>query len=311
MIPGAIRTTESLLGHLHRILPLEVHRVDSVVGANALNVLADVVAFANPDGDFDIMMSLGIPFTDIGRETTPGGLTTRLETACLLLDDGNRTIWSEWHDEGFTIGTPRGDIQTLYLVDGFRIRSRAGTSRIYCSVFDPETQKSAGILFEPRLEDISGPGPFISPIALADTIGTVQADDEDPLGDTFTRGEYRLLPYPGRNLLYGEDIWFYFEVSGLTRSEFGDYAWEESYYLIPDRPDRGIVRIPGLPRSSIEARSQRQIMIDLSMLEHTFTGPLYIVILIRDTVSGREAVGATRFTIHQTPPPPDRPGLSP
>ncbi len=306
MIPDAVRTDESLLGHLHRILPLEVRRVDSIVGANALNVLADVVAFTDPDGEFDIMVSLGIPFTDVGREQVAGGFTTRLETACLLLDEEKRTVWSEWHDEGFSINNPRGDLQTLYLVDGFRVRTVPDTSMIYCSVFDPETQKSAALLFQPRIETVSGPGPFISPIALADTVSSGTPVEDDPLQGTFTRGEYRLLPYPGRNLLYGEDIWLYFEITGLTRSEYLDYAWEESYYLIPDLPDQGIVRIPGLTQSSIQPRAQRQIMIDLSMLEHHFTGPLYIAILIRDTVSGREAVGATRFTIHQTPPPPQQ-----
>ena len=138
------------------------------------------------------------------------------------------------------------------------------------------------------------PGIHISQIALA---GTVNATEEQ---GSFIRGNHRIIPYPGRNLLYGENIWLYYEITGLDRSDLGDYAWEESYFIIPDQPGQGIVRIiPGLIQSGLRPDVERSFMVDLSVMESEYEGPFFIIIFITDVISGQSDLSVAQFNIYR------------
>jgi hypothetical protein len=290
VVPEASSVADSLLWQLHKLLPPLPRRMNYQNAAVALNIEADVVSFPNQDGSVELMVSLGIPYREANLQASLEGLQTRLETYCLLLEMPSQPLWDEWHDRGFTAQRPSGVTDDLYLVDAFTHAVDPGEYILYCSALEPQTGRSAGMIFILDLRTVEGGGPVLSPIALARQVEE-QAEDE-----AFKRGDYRILPYPGRNLLYGEDIWIYFEINGLERSEFGDHAWEESYYFIPDQANTGIVRIsPERLNSSLQSHVDRYIMIDLTQMESEYTGPLYILVVVVDAVSGRSGLTAARF----------------
>lgn len=294
VITEASQTSDVLLAQLHRLLPLKTQNIGLMNPDESMYITMDVVAFPDSSNTIDIFASLGIPFDEIERYSSGTGFRTDLETCCLLFDSEQHIIWDEKHDGGFTIANPVTSITNLFLVDAFRCRTAPGSYSLYCSVLDPETEKSRGILVSLDLQAVESSDLFLSPLALAGKVGSEEAESG------FTRRGYHILPYPGRDLLYGEDIWLYFEVNQLARSEYGDHAWEESYFLIPDRAGMGIVRLsPGMIHSSLQPHADRYIMIDLSEMEGDYVGPLFIVILITDAVSGNNALTAARFSIYR------------
>jgi len=291
-IPEASTATAALLGHLHRLLPPRAISAGLLIPAIALDISADVVVFPDSTESLDMMASIGIPFDELYMSRSGPGLRTLLETCCFLLRRPQYIVWSERHDGGFIFEIPSGSTKHLHLVDTFRCRVEPEDYILYCSALDPITGKSGGIVLFLDLQTEETAGPILSPIALADKV------DSEVTEEAFVRGGYRIVPYPGRNLLYGEDIWLYFEIRGLEKSDYGDYAWEESYYFIPDHINAGIVRIlPGMIHNSIRPSAERSFMIDLATMESEYQGPIIIVILITDVVSGRNALTAARFTI--------------
>jgi hypothetical protein len=139
----------------------------------------------------------------------------------------------------------------------------------------------------------------VSPIMLAKDVR------ETNQRGRFVRRGAQLFPYPGRSLLYGEELWLYYEISGLQESPYGDRTWEESYFIIPDAPEQGIVRMdPGVPNSTIREEVSRSVALDLSSLEEDYEGSLFVVVLITDGESEERAVSAARFSL-SSPAPPD------
>lgn len=294
IIPKASRSTQSLLGQLHKLLPVESRIVGPPYQYISFNITADVIAFQDSSGSFDILASLGVPYDEIGLSGPGHYLKTNLETTCLLLRATLQPLWNERHGEGFFVERSIGTQKYLFLVDTFRHVFDPGNYLLYCSALDPDTEKSGGVILPLDIRSEETHGLHISQIALA---GTVSATEER---GSFIRGNHRIIPYPGRNLLYGEDIWLYYEITGLDRSDLGDYAWEESYFIIPDQPGQGIVRIiPGLIQSRLQSDVERSFMIDLSVMESVYEGPFFIIILITDVVSGQIDISVTQFNIYR------------
>ncbi|MFC1529123.1 hypothetical protein ACFL6R_00220 [Gemmatimonadota bacterium] len=292
MIPEVTSVSDSLIVQLNRLIPPSSRRVHYGLARLALDITADVITFPNRDGSIDIFASIGIPYNDVISRTTPTGIRTRAETSCVLFDGEGELVASIWHDEGFTIDSPEGGTENLFLVDSFNFTTDPGEYILYCSVRDPIAERATGRIFLLDLNVSETPGPVISPIALAANI---------EIGDTehvFTRGEFQILPYPGRSLLFTEQIWIYAELSNLQRSEYGSYSWKETYYIIPAREDMGIISFsPGTEQTILRSYSERYIDVGLSTLEGEYGGPIYIVMMITDLVSGQSALAAAFFRI--------------
>ncbi|MFC1529147.1 hypothetical protein ACFL6R_00340 [Gemmatimonadota bacterium] len=285
-------TSSSILEHLHNLAPPMALAVGMVRADHALAISADAVVFADSSGVLDIMASIGIPYHQIGLLEVNDTPQTRLETSCQLLWDAAYPEWSEWHEGGFTVERPGESAENLFLVDTFRHQVESGNYFLYCSAFDPETERSGGVIIpiDMRYEDSAGPR--ISPIAIAGEIRSIEQSN------AFIRGDNTIIPYPGRNLLYGEDLWLYYEMDNMQRSRYGDYAWTEDYFIIPDKPDEGIVQIPsGIIHNSITPDIARIFSIDLTEMEQTYEGPIIVVILITDNVTGNTALSAARFNV--------------
>jgi len=292
LIPEAASVSDSLIVQLNRLIPPPSHGVQYSSSNLWLDITADVISFPNRDGSIEIFASLGIPFTGISLYTSPSGFRTSMETSCVLYDGDGELIESIWHNEGFNTNKPDGDTKNLYLVDSFNFNIVPGEYLLYCSVRDPMAGQAAGQLFLLDLHISNTRGPVISPIALA---AAVESGDSER---AFSRGEYQLVPYPGRSLLFTEKIMLYTEISQLQRSNYGSYSWQETYYIIPAQEDMGIISFsPGYENTLLRSHAERYIEVDLSTLEGNYSGPIYIVVMITDAISGRSALAAAYFNI--------------
>ena len=252
------------------------------------------MVFTDSTEVLDIMASIGIPYNQIGLLDFNNSLQTRLETSYQLLWDVAYPQWSEQHDGGFTLERPSGSSEDLFLVDTFRYQVESGNYFLYCSALDPDTERSGGVVIPIDMRYEESDGPRISPIAIAGEIRSLEQTN------AFVRGDNTIIPYPGRNLLFGEDVWLYYEIDDLEYSGYGDYAWEEDYFVIPDSPNEGIVHITsGIIHNSITPNISRTFIIDLSEMENTYAGPIIMVILITDNVSGNTAISAARFNVEK------------
>jgi len=292
MIPEANTVSDSLIVQLNRLVPPSSRRIHYGLAEVAIDITADVITFPNQDGSIEIFASMGIPYRELFVQSSLSGMSTRAETSCLLFNSDGDLVISTWHDEGFTIDRPQGSTESLYLVDSFNFTTDPGEYILYCSVRDPISEKATGRLFLLDLQLTETSGPVVSPIALAATI--------DP-GETegiFQRGEYQMLPYPGRSLLFSEEIWLYSEITNLERSEYGGHSWKETYFIIPARENMGIISFsPGAEHTTIRSYAERYIQVDLSSLEGEYGGAIYIVVMVTDTISGKSSLSAAFFRI--------------
>ncbi len=292
MIPETTTVSDSLIVQLNRLIQPSSRRLLYGLAEVAIDITADVITFPNQDGSIEIFASMGIPYRELFVQSTLSGMSTRAETSCLLFNSDGDLVISTWHDEGFTIDRPQGNTESLYLVDSFNFITDPGEYILYCSVRDPISEKATGRLFLLDLQLTETSGPVVSPIALAATI--------DP-GETegiFQRGEYQMLPYPGRSLLFSEEIWLYSEITNLERSEYGGHSWKETYFIIPARENMGIISFsPGAEHTTIRSYAERYIQVDLSSLEGEYGGAIYIVVMVTDTISGKSSLSAAFFRI--------------
>ncbi len=287
-------TSSSILEHLHNLAPPMALSVGLGGADYAMAISADAVVFTDSTEVLDIMASIGIPYNQIGLLDFNNSLQTRLETSYQLLWDVAYPQWSEQHDGGFTLERPSGSSEDLFLVDTFRYQVESGNYFLYCSALDPDTERSGGVVIPIDMRYEESDGPRISPIAIAGEIRSLEQTN------AFVRGDNTIIPYPGRNLLFGEDVWLYYEIDDLEYSGYGDYAWEEDYFVIPDSPNEGIVHITsGIIHNSITPNISRTFIIDLSEMENTYAGPIIMVILITDNVSGNTAISAARFNVEK------------
>ncbi|MFC1628239.1 hypothetical protein ACFL3H_03900 [Gemmatimonadota bacterium] len=286
-----------MLEQLHVLSPPHVYQIGLPMDSQQLPITMDAVAFPAGIDSIEIQASIGIPTSAVLVNQTNQGYTTDLRTSLVVFDHALNVVYSEVRSVGYLIeGTP--DIEDRFLLDTFRFITRPGSYIAYLSAEDPTAGTSGGSIQNLDFNWHSSPGLQVSPIMLASDVEYAQGEGK------FYRGEYYILPAPGRYLFAGSTLHIYFEISNLTPSEFGDHVWNESYYVIPDSPDAGIVTI-GEERdyTRIAPLASRSMQIDLSGLEAVYEGPIFVVVLVTDRTSDEQAVGVTRFSIRKRPPP--------
>lgn len=286
-----------ILEQLHVLAPPPVFQIGLPEGSNQLPITMDAVAFPAGVDSIEIQVSIGIPSSAVRIRQTSAGYTTDLRTSLVIFDHDLNVVCSEIRSLGYLIeGTP--EIEDRFLLDTFRFRTRPGSYIAYLSAEDPRAGSSGGTLQNLDFNWHGTPGLQVSPIMLASDVEFAQGEGK------FYRGEYHILPAPGRHLYSGNDLFIYFEISNLTRSEFGDHIWSESYFVIPDSPDAGIVTIAeDRDYSRLTPLASRSMQIDLSELEAVYEGPIFVVVLITDKTSGQQAVGVTQFNVRRRPSP--------
>jgi hypothetical protein len=292
--------SESLLQQLQVLAPPNVFRVSLPENAPHVRLQIDIVAFPTEGDSVEVQASFGIPADDVRFEEDSSGWATSLKANLVLVDRQLRVRRAITRQEGYRIGGS-GPQEGMSFLDVFRFKAEPGSYIAYLSAEDPRTDRQGGILVSVDLTAMSGEQFRVSPILLAADIRPAAGEDK------FNRGDLQILPVPSRQFMPGRDLHVYFELDDLSRSEVGDYSWDESYFIIPDTQGEGIVRIQtGEQHTSLTPLVRRNIAIDLSGLSMAYSGPVFVVVLATDEVSGRQAVGATRFILlpgSEEPPP--------
>jgi len=287
----------TILEQLHVLSPPPVFQIGLPPDSNQLPLTMDAVAFPAGFDSIEVQASIGLPTSAVRIHQTNVGYTTDLITSLVVFDHDLNIVYSEVRSLGYLIeGTP--EIEGRLLLDTFRFRTEPGAFIAYLSAEDPRAGSSGGMIQSLDFNWHGTPGLQVSPIMLASEVEFEKGESK------FHRGEYRILPAPSRYLFAGTDLYIYFEIGNLTPSEFGDHVWSESYYVIPDAPEAGLVII-GEDRNytRLTPQASRSMQIDLSGLEAVYEGPIFLVVLITDETSGEQAVGVTQFNIRRRPPP--------
>jgi hypothetical protein len=280
-----------MLEQIHVLAPPPVYQVGLPRGVNSLPMTMDAVAFPTPGDSMEVQVSFGIPTEAVRIMEVEDGYTMSLRTKLSLLDHDLNQIHSTTRYKGYLIeGSP--EIKDRFFLDTVRFLAPPGSYIVYLSAEDPDTEISGGALFSLDLSPYGSDGLQVSPILLATDIRPASGSGK------FIRGESRILPAPSRYLLYGQDLFFYYEISNLEASRFNDYVWNESYYIIPHSPDEGIITItPDHDYTRLTQTVSRDMQVDLSSLEATYSGQISLVVLVTDLTSQQQAVGVTLFNL--------------
>ncbi len=280
-----------MLEQMHVLAPPPVYQVGMPRGVSSLPMTMDAVAFPAPGDSMEIQVSFGIPTEAVRIMEVEDGFTMNLRTKLSLIDHDLNLIHCTTRYKGYLIeGSP--EIKDRFFLDTVRFMAPPGSYIVYLSAEDPDSEISGGALFSLDLSPYGSNQLQVSPILLATDIQPAQGSGK------FIRGESRILPAPSRYLLYGHDLFFYYEISNLTESPFNDYVWNESYYIIPHSPDEGIVTItPDYDYTRLTSTVSRDMQIDLSSLEATYSGRISLVVLVTDLTSKQQAVGVTLFNL--------------
>jgi len=286
-----------ILEQLHVLSPPPVFQIGLPDGSNQLPLTMDAVAFPAGVDSIEVQVSIGLPTSAVQIHQTSIGYTTDLITTLVVFDHDLNIVYSEERSLGYLIeGTP--ELEDQLLLDTFRFRTIPGSYIAYLSVEDPQAGTSGGTIQSLDFNWHGTPGLQVSPIMLASDVEFEEGEGK------FHRGEYYILPAPSRYFYSGTDLFIYFEISNLTPSEFGDHVWSESYYVIPDAPEAGIVIIvEDRDYGRLTPQASRSMQIDLSGLEAVYEGPIFLVVLITDETSGEQAVGVTQFNVRRRLPP--------
>jgi len=291
---------QSMLEHLHTLAPAPIYQVGLPPDVAVLPLTMDAVAFpAGPDS-IEVQASFGTPAEAVNIATDRRQYTSNLRTSFVLLNARMQVVHADVRRRGYVVeGTP--DRAGQFVLDTFRFTTAPGFYIAYLSVVDPTTGRTGGILQSLDFEWQNSPGVQVSPIMIATDITPAGGEGK------FVRNGLRILPSPSRHLYYGTDLHFYYEIGNLTRSEFGDYAWNESYYVIPSNPAAGIIQV-SLQQdfTRLTPGAIRQMAIDLSRHEGSYTGSLVLVAVVTDLVGNHQGVGVTRFTLHSRTDDPPR-----
>ncbi|MFO7769125.1 MAG: hypothetical protein R6W82_09275 [bacterium] len=285
------------------LAPSGVYRVAIPLGAENLSMTMDAVAFPAEGDSVEFQVSVGLPAGEVTiREGEGGERRTDLRVSVLLTDDRGRPVYGASRQEGYVV-EGEGEMEGRFFLDVFRFGMPARPYVIYVSAQDPSSGLAGGLLqFLDVRSSAAGEGPSeeglrISPITLATDIRPAEGEGK------FIRNGLRILPAPSRSFLYGQDLYFYFEVEGMSESDVGDHVWSETFFIIPDAEGQGIIRLGSeQDRTSIEARASRSLAIDLGALEGTYQGNVFLVVLVEDKVSGERAVAATRLMLRRRSP---------
>lgn len=280
-----------MLEHIHVLAPPPVYQVGMPREVSSLPMTMDAVAFPTPGDSMEIQVSFGIPTEAVQIMKVEDGFTMSLRTKLSLIDHDLNLIHSTTRYKGYMIeGSP--EIKDRFFLDTIRFMVLPGSYIVYLSAEDPDSGISGGALLSLDLSPYESNQLQVSPILLATDIQPAQGSGK------FIRGESRILPAPSRYLLYGQDLFFYYEISNLIETPFKDYLWNESYYIIPHSPDEGIITItPDHDYTRLTSTVSRDLQIDLSSLEATYSGQISLVVLVTDLTSKQQAVGVTLFNL--------------
>ncbi len=299
------RITTAMLNHLHVLAPPAVYSV--AVPREALQdpipITTDIVAFPAAGDSVEIQATFGIPARAVDLRQEQEFMVTDLRTNFLLVDHELQARHAESRQQGYVIRTSEG-VEGRFFLDTYRFFIPVGSYIAYLSAEDPLGGTSGGVLMSLDLTSFAGDQLIVSPILLASDIRPAEEDGR------FVRGDELILPAPSRRFLYGQELFFHYEVSNLTRSDLGDCAYSESLFIIPNDVTEGIITVSsGQDISSLQPNISRSMNIDLSSLGRTYEGAVFLVVLVTDRESGEQAVGATWLSLRRPPeaaPPPAR-----
>jgi hypothetical protein len=285
--------TAELLTELTSLLPPTVYEVGLPGRARGIPIQARAVLFP-ASGGVDIQVSLGILVADVEAIHHEGRIETDLMTNCALIDDGGQVLGEATHRGGSVLEEWEDLNELPHLVDVFSFRTGRGRRTLYISALDPRSDRSGGaVVFLPERGTPTGTGPRLSDVVVAGQLG----DSPNP-PDQYSRGGWRVVPYPGNTLFYEEPLAIYFEIHDLARSDVGDYVWEEMYYIVPEHPGQGILRIPSPDlNNQIRIPVQRGLMLDLNSLRKDYEGPVILLVVVRDRTSGNWGASAVRISL--------------
>jgi GWxTD domain-containing protein len=293
---GETGSTEVMLRQLQELTPPNVFRAGIPRGADPIPLTMDIVGFPAGRDSVEVQVSFGIPAWELAIREEEQGYATDLRTNLVLVDHQLAVKHAITRQAGYRI-SGEGDIAQRVFLDTFRFSTVPGSYVAYLSAEDPRSGRSGGVLASIDLSSLHSEGLRISPIMLATDI------QETTDRGKFVRGDLQILPVPSRQFFYGQDLHFYFEIDNLSRSEFGDCIWDESYYIIPEAAGEGIVRInPDDQHTSLQSSARRNMAIDLSSMAETYEGGVYLVVLVIDMVSNRQVVSATHFALRRPEP---------
>jgi len=288
-----IRVTADLLEAISALIRHRTYSMELPDRGRSFPLFASASVFPSANSPAEVFLTLGVHSTDVGARTEPGVSIGGLKTACVVLDSAFQESDRLIHEGGFVLPSSELNEMNQYLLDTFSFQASTGRNLYYLSALNPSRDTSAGYLIEVRVPEYrSNQGPVLSSLVLASEVS------EDRLSGGIRRSETRIVPYPGRNLFYEEPLWLYFEIQNLQESEFGDRNWEESYFIIPDARDEGVVSIPAVgTRSTIKNRVERSFLLDLRDIGGSYEGPFYLLILVRDTESGHYGITAAHLDV--------------
>jgi len=291
---------QSMLEHLHTLAPAPIYQVGLPPEADVLPMTMDVVAFPAAADSIEVQASFGTPSEAVIISSERREYVTDLRTSFVLLNARMQVVHAEVRRRGYVVeGVP--DRADKFVLDTYRFGAVPGFYIAYLSAEDPGTGRTGGLLQSLDFEWQNTPGVQVSPIMIATDISPARGTGK------FIRHDLRILPSPSRHLFYGTDLHFYYEIGNLTRSEFGDYAWNESYYVIPTDPDAGIIRVTQQQDfTRLTPGAVRQMAIDLTRHEGSYAGALFLVAVVTDLVSEQQGVGVTRFELHSRRSDPPR-----
>ena len=288
---------------LSLLAPPGVYRVGIPLGQESLGMTMDAVPFPAPGDSVEFQISVGLPAGALSiREDESGQLRTDLRVSVVLTDDRGQPVNGATRQEGYVV-EGEGDLKGRFFLDVFRFQMPSRPHVIYVSAQDPASGLAGGVLQyldmgDPAGEEDAAEGIQVSPITLATDIRPAEGEGK------FIRNGLRILPAPSRSFLYGQDLYFYFEVEGMQESDVGDYVWSETFFIIPDAEGQGIIRLGSeQDRTAIEPHAGRSLAIDLGALEASYQGNVFLVVLVEDKVSGARSVATTRLMLRRQPPP--------
>jgi len=280
-----------VLEQLHVLSPPPVFQIGMPEGGRHLPLTMDAVAFPSGEDSIEVQVTFGIPTEAVRIREVELGYTTDLRTSLVVMDHNLHIVYAAVRSIGYLI-EGRPEIEDMLLLDTFQFETIPGAYIAFLSVEDPRQGISGGALQNLDFNWRLSRGLQVSPLMLASELEINEGTGK------FNRGGFHILPAPSRFLRYGYEFYIYFEISNLSRSEFGDYAWEEAYFVVPDSPADGIVKVSiDQELTRLTPHAYRSMGIDLSNLDSTSERALFLIVLITDKVSGEQAVGVTRLNL--------------
>ncbi len=299
------RITRMMLDQLHVLAPPAVYSVGLPPDAltDPIPITTDIVAFPAAGDSVELQATFGIPAWAVGMREQDEFLITDLRTNLLIVDHELRAVHAQSRQQGYVLRTEEG-AEGRFFLDTYRFPIPVGSYIAYLSAEDPLSNTSGGVLMSVDLSAFAGNEITVSPILLASEIRVAEEEGK------FVRGDELILPAPSRRFLYGDELFFHYEVSNLTRSDVGDYAYSESLFIIPHDTNEGIITVSsGQDISSLDPNISRSMNIDLSNLGRSYEGAVFLVVLVTDRESNDQAVGATWLSLRRPPeadtPPPN------